>query len=81
MGSFTLAPTHRFWLFLSHRLHGFDGGQQVLPIGQRAGERVTDAVWSYEQPYLEGELLRDRICFDAARFDELVDEEQQSAPR
>jgi uncharacterized protein (DUF427 family) len=35
---------------------------------------VTDAAWSYEQPYLEAELLRDRLCFDAAALSTTVHE-------
>ena len=31
---------------------------------------IRDAVWSYEQPYHEAELLRDRLAFDAEVVDE-----------
>lgn len=34
---------------------------------------ILDAAWSYEQPYHEAELLRDRIAFDAATVGETVE--------
>ena len=34
---------------------------------------IRDAVWSYEQPYREADLVRDRLAFDAARVDEVVE--------
>ena len=33
---------------------------------------VRDAVWSYEQPFREAELVRDRLAFDAGRVDEVA---------
>ena len=33
---------------------------------------IRDAVWSYEQPYREAELVRDRFAFDASKVDEAV---------
>ena len=34
--------------------------------------QVRDAAWSYEQPYREAELVRDRLAFDAAAVEETV---------
>jgi uncharacterized protein (DUF427 family) len=34
---------------------------------------VEDVAWSYEQPYREGELLRDRLAFDADKVAEVTD--------
>ena len=34
---------------------------------------IRDAVWSYERPYAEGELLRDRLSFDSTKVTEVVD--------
>jgi len=42
----------------------FKGLATYYVIRGPAGE-VRDAAWSYEQPYAEGELIRDRISFDA----------------
>ncbi len=36
------------------------------------GGEIRDAVWSYEQPFREAELVRDRLAFDASRVDEVV---------
>ncbi len=33
---------------------------------------IRDAVWSYEQPFREAELVRDRLAFDASKVDEVV---------
>ena len=33
---------------------------------------IGDAAWSYEQPYREAELVRDRLAFDASKVDETV---------
>ena len=33
---------------------------------------VRDAAWSYEQPYREAELVRDRLAFDADAVEETV---------
>ena len=33
---------------------------------------VRDAAWSYEQPYREAELVRDRIAFDAGVVQETI---------
>lgn len=33
---------------------------------------VREAAWSYEQPYHESELLRDRLAFDAERVKEIA---------
>ena len=33
---------------------------------------IRDAVWSYERPYREAELLRDRLASDGAKVDEAV---------
>ena len=37
-----------------------------------AGGEVRDAAWSYEQPYREAELVRDRLAFDASVVQESV---------
>ena len=40
----------------------------------RGGQgEIRDAVWSYERPYREAELLRDRLAFDATKVDEAVE--------
>ncbi len=31
---------------------------------------IADGAWSYEQPYRDSELLRDRICFDRDKVSE-----------
>ena len=33
---------------------------------------IRDAAWSYEQPYREAELVRDRLAFDADAVEETV---------
>ena len=33
---------------------------------------IHDAAWSYEQPFREAELVRDRLAFDAGKVDESV---------
>ena len=33
---------------------------------------IRDSVWSYEQPYREAELVRDRLAFDAGVVEETV---------
>ena len=33
---------------------------------------IRDAAWSYEQPYREAELVRDRLAFDAGAVEETV---------
>ena len=33
---------------------------------------IRDAAWSYEQPYREAELVRDRLAFDADTVEETV---------
>ena len=33
---------------------------------------IRDAAWSYEQPFREAELVRDRLAFDAGKVDESV---------
>ena len=33
---------------------------------------IADAAWSYEQPYREAEILRDRIAFDRDKVSEVV---------
>ena len=33
---------------------------------------IRDAAWSYEQPYREAELVRDRLAFDADAVKETV---------
>jgi uncharacterized protein (DUF427 family) len=40
-------------------IHGSDG-------------EIRDAAWSYEQPYREAELVRDRLAFDADTVEETV---------
>ena len=37
-----------------------------------AGGEIRDAAWSYEQPFREAELVRDRLAFDASKVDEMV---------
>ena len=49
----------------------FKGLATYYVIRGRQGE-VRDAVWSYERPYREAELLRDRLAFDATKVDEAV---------
>jgi uncharacterized protein (DUF427 family) len=39
---------------------------------------INGAAWSYEQTYAEGELVRDRIAFDAAVVDETIEEPKAS---
>ena len=34
---------------------------------------IRNGVWSYERPYLEAELLRDRLAFDAIKVQEVVE--------
>ena len=41
-------------------IHGADG-------------EVRGAAWSYERPYREAELVRDRLAFDASAVEETVD--------
>ncbi|HET6611278.1 MAG TPA: DUF427 domain-containing protein [Kofleriaceae bacterium] len=37
------------------------------------GDRQVDQIaWSYEQPYRESEAIRDRICFDADKVDQIA---------
>ena len=50
----------------------FKGLATYYLIRGREGE-IRDAVWSYERPYYEAELLRDRLAFDAAKVDESVE--------
>ena len=33
---------------------------------------IRDAAWSYEQPYREAELVRDRLAFDVDAVEETV---------
>ncbi|MCY3820888.1 MAG: DUF427 domain-containing protein [Gammaproteobacteria bacterium] len=33
---------------------------------------IRDAAWSYERPYREAELVRDRLAFDASAVEETV---------
>ena len=49
----------------------FKGLATYYVIRGRQGE-IRDAVWSYERPYREAELLRDRFAFDATQVDEAV---------
>lgn len=44
----------------------FKGLATYYVIKTEGGE-IRDAVWSYEQPYLEAELLRDRLAFDQSK--------------
>ena len=50
----------------------FKGLATYYVIRGRQGE-IRDAVWSYERPYREAELLRDRLAFDATKVDETVE--------
>ena len=34
---------------------------------------IRDGVWSYERPYREAELVRDRLAFDTTKVDEVVE--------
>ena len=47
----------------------FKGLATYYVIRSERGE-IRDAVWSYEQPYREAELLRDRLAFDATKVEE-----------
>lgn len=53
----------------------FKGLASYYVIKTADGE-IRDAVWSYEQPYLEAELLRDRLAFDS----EAVEVDKGSSP-
>ena len=50
----------------------FKGLATYYVIRGKAGE-IHDAAWSYERPYCEAELLRDRLAFDASKVDENVE--------
>ena len=50
----------------------FKGLATYYVIRSAQGE-IRDAVWSYERPYREAELLRDRLAFDATKVEEAVD--------
>ncbi len=50
----------------------FKGLATYYVIRGRQGE-IRDAVWSYERPYREAELWRDRLAFDATKVDEAVE--------
>ncbi len=50
----------------------FKGLATYYVIRGSEGE-IRDAVWSYEQPYREAELLRDRLAFDATKVHEAVE--------
>ena len=50
----------------------FKGLATYYVIRGEQGE-IRDAVWSYERPYREAELLRDRLAFDATKVDEAVE--------
>ena len=49
----------------------FKGLATYYVIRSEQGE-IRDAVWSYERPYREAELLRDRLAFDATKVEEAV---------
>ncbi len=49
----------------------FKGLATYYAIRGPQGE-ISDTAWSYERPYHEAELLRDRIAFDAATVEETV---------
>ena len=50
----------------------FKGLATYYVIRGRQGE-IRDAAWSYDRPYREAELLRDRLAFDATKVLEAVD--------
>ena len=50
----------------------FKGLATYYAIRGTKGE-IHDAVWSYERPYREAELVRDRLAFDATKVDEAVE--------
>ena len=50
----------------------FKGLATYYVIRGSEGE-IRDAVWSYERPYGEADLLRDRLAVDATKVDEAVE--------
>ena len=47
-------------------------GLATYYIIRGADGEIRDAAWSYEQPFREAELVRDRLAFDASKVDEMV---------
>ena len=47
-------------------------GLATYDIIRGADGEIRDAAWSYEQPFREAELVRDRLAFDASKVDEMV---------